>query len=140
MSLRDSEDPVVREVIPDVKTGRKWVAAREVEEMESRLRHKDIVGYTQTGHAGLGMVNFNYFSKASSAERRAMVVKEVRAKEEEARQAKAAGMALQGGWTQWESIEPRSLSWSEIWTMERMLSRFLIKSTSVMERSIQVYN
>ena len=42
---------------------------------------------------------------------------------------KAAGMALQGGWTRWESIEPRSLSWSEIWSMEPMLSRFLIKST-----------
>ena len=36
-------------------TGHKWVAAREVEEMESRLRHKDIVGYSQSGRAGLGI-------------------------------------------------------------------------------------
>ena len=58
-----------------------------------------------------------------------MVVEEVRAKEEEARQAKAAGKALQGGRTQWESVKPRTLSWCNILTMEPMLSRFLIKST-----------
>ena len=58
MTIRDSKDPVFKDVIPNVKTGCKSVAARVVEEMESRLRHKDIVGYNQCACAGLSMRKF----------------------------------------------------------------------------------
>ena len=50
-------------------------------------------------------------------------------KEEELRHAKAAGLALQGGWIRWESVEPRALTWSNIWSMEPMLFRFTIRAT-----------
>ncbi len=129
MTLRDSEDPIIRDVVPDVRTGRKWDARQEVDKMESRLKHKDIVGYTQSGRAGFGNQEFKYFYKATDKERRVLVVEEVRARHEEERQAKAAGLALQGGWTRWESVEPRSLSWSDLWSMEPIISRFVIRST-----------
>ena len=57
MMLRDLEDQVIRDTLPEVKTGMKWSAREEVEAMESQLRHKDIVGATQSGRAGLGMRN-----------------------------------------------------------------------------------
>ncbi len=129
MTLRDSNDPVIRDVVPDVKAGRKWNPHQEVDDMEARLRHKDIVGFTQTGRAGLGSQAMKYFSRAGPVERREMVSEEVRNKWEEIRQSKAAGMALQGSWTRWEAVEPRTISWSELWAMEPALSRFIIKST-----------
>ncbi len=59
--------------------------------------------------AGLGTKGFRFFHKASESERRGLVSEEIRVKEE-VRQAKAAGLALQSGWTRWESVEPRVLS------------------------------
>ena len=47
MMLRDLEDQVIRDTLPEVKTGMKWSAREEVEAMESHLQHKDIVGATQ---------------------------------------------------------------------------------------------
>lgn len=45
MILRDSKDDKVKEANVDVRTGRKWVAKDAVEDAESRLRHRDIVGW-----------------------------------------------------------------------------------------------
>ncbi len=129
MTLRDSQDPVIKNVAPEVKTGKKWIAQQEVDTIESRLRHKDIVGATQTDRAGLGTREFRYFYKASDKEKRVLVSEEIRVKEEELRHAKAAGLALQGGWIRWESVEPRALTWSNIWSMEPMLFRFTIRAT-----------
>ncbi len=98
MTLRDSEDAIIRNFVPDVRTGRKWDAGQEVEDMESKLKHKDIVGHTQSCRAGLGNQCFKYYYKATDRVRRVLVV-EVRARHEEEHQAKAAGLALQGGWT-----------------------------------------
>ena len=51
MTLRDSQDPIIRDTVPDVRTGIKWDAKQEVEEMEHRLRHKEIVGALQKDRA-----------------------------------------------------------------------------------------
>ncbi len=53
MTLRDSKDPVIKNTQPDVKTGRKWSADEAVEEAESRLKLKEMVGATQLGRQGL---------------------------------------------------------------------------------------
>ncbi len=74
MTLRDSEDSIITDVVPDVRTGRKWDARQEVDQMESRLKHKDIVGYTQSGRAGFGNQEFKYYYKATDKERRVLVV------------------------------------------------------------------
>ena len=54
MTLRDSQDSVVKDTQPEVRSGRKWTASLAVEEAESRLKHKEMVGATQTGRQGLG--------------------------------------------------------------------------------------
>ena len=129
MMLRNSEVHVIRDILPEVKTGMKWSAREEVEAMESHLQHKDIFGATQSGGAGLGMQKHTYFYRASSYEKRKLVADEIRASQEEARQTKAAGLVQQGTWTRWETIEARSLSWSELWSMEPLMVKFLIQST-----------
>ena len=129
MMLRDSEDQVIRDTLPEVKTGMKWSAREEVEAMESWLQHKDIIGATQSGRAGLGMQKHTYFYRASSYEKRKLVADEIRASQEEACQTKASGLVQQGTWTRWETIEARSLSWSELWSMEPLMVKFLIQST-----------
>ena len=92
MMLRDLEDQVIRDTLPEVKTGMKWSAREVVEAMESHLWHKDIVGATQSGRAGLGMQKHTYFYRASSYEKRKLVADEIRASQEEAHQTKAAGL------------------------------------------------
>ena len=47
-------------------SGIKWDAKQEVEEMESRLRHKEIVGVVQKDRAGFGSRPVSFFSKAST--------------------------------------------------------------------------
>lgn len=42
MMFRDSADPVVRSVRPDVPTGKKWDVAQAVDEAEGRLKYKII--------------------------------------------------------------------------------------------------
>ena len=102
MMLRDSGDQMIRNTLLEVKTGTKWSAREEVEAMESQLQHKDIVGATQSGRAGLGMQKHTYFYRASSCEKRKLVADEIRASQEEACQTKAAGLVQQGTWTRWE--------------------------------------
>lgn len=51
--------------------------------------------------------------KATPAERRQLVVEEVRHQEEAARTAKAVSQAKQGCWTRWEGIEKTNITWKE---------------------------
>ena len=79
MNLRDSKYPVVKNTQPDVKTGRKWSAETVVEEAESRLKHKEMVGSVQVGRQGLGWTRHTWWSSANY-ERRKLVSQELRAK------------------------------------------------------------
>ncbi|KAH3739075.1 hypothetical protein DPMN_045722 [Dreissena polymorpha] len=49
MTLKDSRDDMARRVGVETRTGRKWSARQAVALVESRLRHKDIVGTTAVG-------------------------------------------------------------------------------------------
>ena len=71
-------------------------AREEVEAMESHLWHKDIVGATQSGRAGLGMQKHSYFYRASSYEKRKLVADEIRASQEEACQTKCSWSCATG--------------------------------------------
>ena len=121
MTLRDSQDPIIRDTVPDVRTGIKWDAKQEVEEMESRLRHKEIVGAVQKDRAGFRSRPVSFFSKASTKGKGEMVINGIRDNEEQIRVTKAVGQAQQGIWTTWEEVETRKLSWSEIWSMELLV-------------------
>ena len=64
MTLRDSQDPMIRATAPDMRTGIKWDAKQEVGEMESRLRHKEIVGAVQKDRAGFRSRPVSFFFKS----------------------------------------------------------------------------
>ena len=42
----------------------------------------------------------------------------------------AAGFAQQGAWMKQKSVKPRSLSWPDLWSMDLLMIKFLIRSTS----------
>ena len=54
--LRDSRDPLVKNAQPSVITGRKWKAKIAVENAESALRMKEIIGTVANGKVGLGLL------------------------------------------------------------------------------------
>ena len=53
--LLDSHDPLVKSAQPSVITGRKWKVKIAVENAESALKMKGIIGIVATGRAGLGL-------------------------------------------------------------------------------------
>ena len=83
MTLRDSQDPMIRATAPDMRTGIKWDAKQEVEEMESRLRHNEIVGAVQKDRAGFRSRPVSFFSKASNKGNQEMVNNEIRDNKEQ---------------------------------------------------------
>ncbi|CAC5418540.1 unnamed protein product [Mytilus coruscus] len=89
MTLRDSKDSKISKARMQTRTGRKWSARTAVDQAESILHHKDIVGNTCTGRQGLGMTHFQQWSKATQKEKSSMVQSEIRTVEEEQRRAKA---------------------------------------------------
>ncbi len=129
MMLRDSSDAVVKNALPEKKGSRKWNARAEVDEMEERLQQEEVMGMVQHGKHGLGWMKHERWGKACVKERRKMVEREVRRKEEEGRYVKAVGQAQQGAWTRWEGVRVRMLKWQEIWRMEPILLNFLLWAT-----------
>ncbi len=62
-----------------VRTGRKWKAAEAVQQAETRLKHKAILGTVAQGRAGLGSLRATRYDSASGKERQRLVQEEVRA-------------------------------------------------------------
>ncbi|XP_063435804.1 uncharacterized protein LOC134716731 [Mytilus trossulus] len=110
MTLKESKDDKVRTAGVQVRTGRQWSASKAVSEAESRLRHKDIIGTVAVGRQGLGTSKSCYWKNANTKERRSLVQREVKSREEENRQAKTVELGCQGAWSRWD-LEQRSLTW-----------------------------
>ena len=127
LTLKDSKDEYVKNAGVEVRTGRKWSASKAVEEAESRLRHKDIVGTVCVRKQGLGNYATTTWKGASVIESRKLVQDEIRKKEEESRYVKAAEMGSQGTWTKWDT-EQRKLSWNNIWASTSWQLKFLLRS------------
>ena len=104
---------MIREVQPEVNSGRKWTAERAVDEAEASLRTKGIISAVQSSRAGLGN---RWFSAQEAKGRREMVIEEVHAIDEERKADLAAGFAKQCTWTSWEEAEQRKLSWPTLST------------------------
>ena len=94
--LRDSRDPLVKNAQPSVITGRKWKAKIAVENVESALRMKEIIGPVANGKSGLGLHPQSWWSKESIANRRKMVSEEIHNLEVVKRFATAVGQRKQG--------------------------------------------
>ena len=96
LQFRESADSKVSGAGVAVKTGRKWRAEAAVEQAESRIRHRVLVGTVARGRAGLGTIASPRFDKARGKERRQLVQNEVRAVVEEERSSRAVGMRRDG--------------------------------------------
>ncbi|KAJ8349798.1 hypothetical protein SKAU_G00249280 [Synaphobranchus kaupii] len=112
----------------EVRTGRKWRAPEAVDQAESRLRHRVLVGSVAIGRAGLGSIPTTHYNRATGKERRDLVQKEVRAGVEELRASQMVGLRQQGAWTRWEEAIDRKISWSELWKADPFRIKFLIQS------------
>ena len=108
--LRDSRDPLAKNAQPSVTTGRKWKAEIAIENAESALRMKEIIGTVANGKAGLGLHPQRWWSKESTVNRRKMVSEEIHHLEEVRRFATAVGQRKQGAWTKWESAKDRGIT------------------------------
>ncbi|XP_063418448.1 uncharacterized protein LOC134701249 [Mytilus trossulus] len=126
MTLKESRDHKVRTAGVQVRTGRKWSASKAVSEAESRLRHKDIVGTVAVGRQGLGTSKSVFWKNANTQERRSLVQREIKSREEENRQAKTVELESQGAWSRWD-LEQRSLTWSDIWRYPQYQLQFLLR-------------
>ncbi|KAL6473069.1 hypothetical protein MHYP_G00192570 [Metynnis hypsauchen] len=130
MELRDSTDPFVKNNKASVRTGRKWRAEEAVDQAISRLMHKEVVGRTQSGRAGLGWgTATKFWSKASKKERKQLVIEEVVRSEEDLYKIKALSQPQQGQWTTWEGVVNRTIKWSDMWKMPQARLSFLIRAT-----------
>ena len=82
MTLKDSKDQTISKAAPLLQTGRKWTLSKAVQQATSALRHQDIVGNIQHGRGGFGLAASKpTFHKATTSERRKLVVEEVRRQE-----------------------------------------------------------
>lgn len=130
LELRESTDQSVRNANAMVSTGRKWNAQAEVDQAVSRLQHQEIMGRVQVGRAGLGWGEVpRFWSKANCKERKEMVVAEVSRTEDERYKIKAVSQGRQGGWTTWEGVISRNISWSDLWRIPQARVSFLIRAT-----------
>ena len=97
----------------------KWNTEDEVNKAISMLRHRDIIGSTQTRRSGLGVTQFKPFSQSNAKERRDAVVKEVRQVEQGSRYIHLVRCSQQGQCLRWEEkVIERRLNWKEIWEWE----------------------
>ncbi|KAJ8412683.1 hypothetical protein AAFF_G00116340 [Aldrovandia affinis] len=109
MILTESQDGMIQAAAPRLATGRKWMPSEAVQQAKSALRHGDIVGQVQHGRGGFGLgASRPTWHKATSTQRRKLVVSQVRHQEEADRCAKAVSQSKQGQWTSWENLEHQS--------------------------------
>ena len=86
MTPTQSKDPVVRRVAPTVNAGRKWKPKQAVQQAQSALSHRCIMGRVQHGRGGLGRdAGKPSWGKASTGEKRKMVLEEIHRQEETVR-------------------------------------------------------
>ncbi|XP_023810165.1 uncharacterized protein LOC105353972 [Oryzias latipes] len=128
LHYRDSRDGKVSAAGIEVRTGRKWKAGKAVEEAESRLRQKALVGTVAIGRAGLGYLPKTVVSQAHGKERHRLLQEEVRAGVEEERASRLTGLRQQGAWTRWESTLQRRISWADILQADFHRVRFLVQA------------
>ncbi len=130
MTLTESRDPCVSQTAPTLVTGRKWNPTAATHQAKADLRHRDIIGIVQQGRGGLGLGESRpSWHRAAPAQRRRLVVEEVRRQEQATRCAKAVSQAKQGQWMRWEGVERRKFSWRELMGMEAFHISFTLRAT-----------
>lgn len=124
LQYRESTDPRVSQVT----TKWRWRAHEAVEQVESHLRHKVLVGAVAICRAGLDSSPTTHYNKAEGKDRQGLVQKEVRAGVKELHESQMVGLRQQGAWTKWEQTVEGRITWSEMWKAEPFHINFLFKS------------
>ena len=127
VTFQHSSDPCIREAEINVDKGRKVNTAIEIEDAKSRLRMQEITGVPNIGREGLGIRTSKLYSKCSSKDKRDLIIKTLREKEEEKRVVHMATLSKQGAHLKWE-VPQRRISKTDLTTTSDEKIKFLIKS------------
>ena len=126
--LCDSHNPLVKNAQPSGITGQKWKAKIAVENTESALRMKEIIGTVENGKAGLGLYPQHWWSKESTLNRSKIVSEEIHHLEEVRHFATAVGQRKQVAWTKQESAKDWAVTWRDLKHRKPKKLSFLIKA------------
>ena len=96
VTLQESDDKCIKGAKINVDGGRKTNTPNEVKDAQTRLRMRDITGIANKGNEGLGLRKMKYYSNCNKKDKRSMIVKEIRGKEEERRIVHMTGLSKQG--------------------------------------------
>ena len=127
VTFQESNDPCIKGAEIEVDEGRKANTRKEIEEAKSKLRIQEITGIPNIGREGLGTRKAQYYSKSSDKERRQMIIKAVREKEEHQRVVNMTMLSQQGAHLKWE-VPQRRLNQTDLIGMPEEKLKFLIKS------------
>ncbi|XP_033096540.1 uncharacterized protein LOC117100821 [Anneissia japonica] len=125
--LVNSKDRKVSKAGIEIQTGRKWSAEEVVENAETSLKLRDNIGNPCIGRQGLGTSHFQQWNKANIKEKRDMVQKATREREDEVRKSRGVELGGQREWTKWR-LPQRRLTWAEVWRMEPYRISCLLRS------------
>ena len=101
-----------------------YTPAVSVSQIESTLKHKDIVGVTAVGRQEIGSTTVVLWGRSDQKERRAMIQSEVRRAEETTRQSRAVEMGVQ---TVWNTTD-RKLTLGDTWKYEPLRFSLILRS------------
>lgn len=126
MMMRESPDMVIAGAEPRVEAMRKWNPVEELEEAVEGAKFKEVRGAVARGREGIGCRKERWWSRQDARGRRAMVIEEVREKQEEGRVVDAVQQSQQGGWTKWDEVEKKKISWSKLWALNQCRLKFVV--------------
>ena len=95
MTLRDSDDQVIHNTRPDIKTGCKWSVSSAISDSESNLKHKDILGATQVDRRRIGHSEMILCQLLQTDKREIWLLLEVQRRQEESCVPETAGQTQQ---------------------------------------------
>lgn len=102
LEYKESSDPNVSQAGIEVRTERKCRAHEAVDQAESRLCHRALMGTVTIGRAGLGSIPTISFNNLKGKVMRDLVQKGVRAGAREERASHIVGLRQKNAWSRWE--------------------------------------
>ena len=99
----------------------------EIEDVKSRLRMQELTGILNVVRGGLGTRTTKLYSKCSSKEKRDLIIKTIRDKEEERKVVHITALSKQGAHLKWE-VPQKRISKEDLTSIAEEKMRFLMKS------------
>ena len=128
--MKDSRDQTISKAVPNLLTGWKGTSSDAAQHATSALKRSDMVGHVQLGRGGFGLAASKpTWRKASTSERRKIMVEEVRRREESKRSAKAVSRQA-GTMDEVGRLGEEKDQLEELWEMEASNISFIIRATN----------